>query len=324
MSTPHVSQAFPDWTTFCSARHDYVTALAETVEKGFLQRDTTHPVFGGCIDWHSSVHGAYALLTAARLTGQSRWAKIVDAALKPDCLALEIASLRRGDLIHELPYGYAWFLKLAGEREQNWGKSDLHQLGSDIVSRLRQWLFTLTDDEVVHHARRREYGNLSWPLLNLWQWGKWKRDLELLDQLSTFARVRLLPLDRECPASLDCTTDEFFPAALQRCRTLLTILSPQEASAWLTAYAYDGLDLSPLTMCSTVHSAGLNFSRSWSLWTLYQHTQNMTFRDLYVDHIVTHMNRPQYWRDGYRMYGHWVPQFGIYAIALSIEDAQGN
>jgi hypothetical protein len=221
-----------------------------------------------------------------------------------------------------LPYGYAWFLKLAREREQSWGKTDLLPLATEIAARLRQWILSLSDDAVIHHARRREYGNLSWPLLNLRQWGKWKQDLELLEQLSNFTRVRLLPLDRECPSSLDLTTDEFFPAALQRCRALLTILSPEEASEWLVSYTHGGKDLSPLSMCSTAHSAGLNFSRSWGLWTLYQHTQDTTFRDLYVDHIVTHMNMPQYWRDDYRKHGHWVPQFGIYAIALSIEDAQ--
>ncbi len=57
------------WDTFCTFRVDYLTVLTETVERGFTRRDTKHPAFCGCIDWHSSVHGAYGLLTAARLTG---------------------------------------------------------------------------------------------------------------------------------------------------------------------------------------------------------------------------------------------------------------
>jgi len=31
------------------------------------------------------------------------------------------------------------------------------------------------------------------------------------------------------------------------------------------------------------------------------------------------MNLPEHWRDDYSKHAHWVPQFGIYAIALSIE-----
>jgi hypothetical protein len=322
MSTPQFSQTQNDWTEFCAVRQGFLTALVETVEQSFLRRDTTHPAFCGCIDWHSSVHGAYALLIAARLLKQPRWAEVVDSSLRLDCLKAELVSLRRGNLNHELPYGFAWFLKLAQEREQGWGKDDLLPLATDIALRLGNWLFSLSDDAVVHHAQRREYGNLSWPLLNLWQWGKWKQDSRLLEQLTDFTRTRVLSLDQECPFSLDDTTDEFFPAALQRGRTLLTILSPEETSKWLVSHQHVCGALSPLTMFPTIHSAGLNFSRSWGLWTLYQHTKDPAFRDLYVKHIVTHMDMPQYWRDDYRKHGHWIPQFGIYGMALSIEDAQ--
>jgi hypothetical protein len=276
-------------------------------------------VFCGCIDWHSSVHGAYALLTAARLTDEPRWAGVVDAVLEPDGLASELASLRRGDLNHELPYGFAWFLRLAQEREQAWGKTDLRPLASEIATRLRQWMLSLSDEAVIYHAQRREYGNLSWPLVNAWQWGKWTQDVGLLEQLSDFTRVRLLPLDQECPSALDQTTDEFFSAGLQRCRALLTILSPEESSIWVAAQHHHVRKSTPVTMFPTTHAAGLNFSRSWALWTLFQRTWDPAFRDLYTKHIVTHMNLPQYWRDDYRKHGHWVPQFGIYAMALSLE-----
>ena len=79
-----------------------------------------------------------------------------------------------------------------------------------------------------------------------------------------------------------------------------------------------------MSIALTPHSAGLNFSRAWGLWTLFTCTENEIYRKLYVDHIVTHMKLPQYWRDDYRKYAHWVPQFGIYAIALSMEDDQNK
>ncbi|MEE8125090.1 MAG: hypothetical protein V3T42_04685, partial [Nitrospirales bacterium] len=65
--------------------------------------------------------------------------------------------------------------------------------------------------------------------------------------------------------------------------------------------------------------AGLNFSRAWGLWTLFQSTGHQAYRDMYVNHILTHMALPQYWRDDYQKHSHWVPQFGIYAIALSLD-----
>jgi len=308
------------WNQFCDSRVRFLTILAETVEQGFTRRDTKHPAFCGCIDWHSSVHGAYALLTAARLTGGRRWAEIVDAALTPECLDAESESLQKGDLEHELPYGYAWFLKLAIEREQGWGKTDLLPLATEIATRLEEWILSLSDEAVNHHTQRREYGNLSWALLNLWEWSQWRGDLGLSKKLRDFARTRVVPLDEELPLSYDNFTNEFFAASLQRTRTILTILPKEESLRWRESFCSKDVSLTPIDMAPTPHSAGLNFSRAWSFWTLFACTGNESYRKLYVDHILTHMNLPECWRNDYRKNAHWVPQFGIYAIALSMED----
>ena len=307
------------WEGFCAARPDYVRQLADVVEQSVRRKDTFHPVFCGCIDWHSSVHGTYALLTAARITGQAHWAEVVDTILKPDCLDAECRALLQGTLEHELPYGFAWFLRLAREREEGWGKTDLRPLATEIARRLASWLMALSDEAVIHHVQRREYGNLSWPLLNLWEWGKWNCDVELINTCVHWTRSCLLPLEPVSSFSLDQATDEFFAPALQRCRAVFSILPAEEAGSWWASCEQGCRELSPLTMFPTVHSAGLNFSRSWGLWTVFEQTGDLAFRDLYVRHILTHMDKPEYWRDDYRQHGHWVPQFGIYAIALSMK-----
>jgi len=313
-----------EWDEFCGSRMKYLVTLAETVEQGFIRRDTTHPAFCGCIDWHSSVHGAYALLTAARLTGQSRWAEVVGATLTSEHLDAEFMALHKGGLDHELPYGYAWFLKLAMEREQGWGNMDLLPLAAEIALRLERWIFSLSAGEVLHHAQQRDYRNLSWALLSLWEWGQGKGDVERSEKLLKFVRTQIVPLDQSLPPSHDDAVDEFFAASLQRTRAILSILSPDESNVWLTVFIKNESFLEPLNMASTLHSAGLNFSRAWGFWTLFSCTGNKTFRKQYVDHIVRHMNLPQYWRDDYQKYAHWVPQFGIYAIALSMGDDQNT
>ncbi|MEX0829411.1 MAG: DUF2891 family protein [Nitrospirales bacterium] len=318
MSTRQSSVEFYDWEKFCERRGHDLTALAERVEESFLRRDTRHPVFCGCIDWHSSVHGAYALLTAARLAGQSRWADTVDAALSPECLHAELASLRNGELNHELPYGFSWFLKLAKERVHGWGKSDLRPLAMEIASRVEQWILSLSDEAVTRHAQRREYGNLSWALLNLWEWSEWEGNLELVKTLRQFTRRRIVPLDEILPLSYDHIANEFFAASLQRTRAILSILPQEESLPWFASFFPKGISMEPIRTAPTPHSAGLNFSRAWAFWTLFQSTQDLAFRDLYVRHIVTQMNRPECWRDDYQKHAHWVPQFGIYALSLSM------
>ncbi len=297
---------------------DFLTVLAEAVEQGFTRRDTEHPAFCGCIDWHSSVHGAYALLAAARLTGQSRWAEVVDATLTIECLDAELESLQKGDLDHELPYGYAWLLKLAIEREQEWGKKDLVPLATEVALRLERWIFSLSAEEVIQHAQRREYGNVSWALFNLWEWSQWKGNVESCEKLRACTRSHMVSLNEELPLSYDNVTDEFFAASLQRTRTILTILPKAEALQWYESFYSKKVSLKPMHMAPTPHSAGLNFSRAWGFWTLYACTGKAIYKELYVDHILTHMNLPECWRNDYRKHAHWVPQFGIYAIALSL------
>jgi len=98
------------------------------------------------------------------------------------------------------------------------------------------------------------------------------------------------------------------------------VLSQDETDPWVKSFYVEGLDLTPLEEAPFPHSAGLNFSRSWGLWDLYKQTGKETYRDSYVQHIVTPMESPQYWRDDYKKYSHWVAQLGIYGIGLSLEE----
>ncbi len=312
------------WDNFCESRVEYLTALAKTVSQGVTREDTNHPAFCGCIDWHSCVHGLYALLTVSRLTDDPQWAEIAETRLEPETLDQELLSLQREEINQELPYGFAWFLKLAQERERSSGKKDLLPLATEIAWRLETWVFSLSTKEVAYHSSHRAYGNLSWAMLNLWEWVQFRDEAERAEKLVQFAQERILPLDQTVPASLDDQTDEFFPASLQRARALLAMLPKEKSLEWLEAIFSEGVILQPVEHPSSPHSAGLNFSRSWGLWDLYLHTGQVTYRDQYVKHIVTHIDSPQYWRNDYKKYSHWVAQFGIYAIALSMDRPSMN
>jgi hypothetical protein len=70
----------------------------------------------------------------------------------------------------------------------------------------------------------------------------------------------------------------------------------------------------------TAHSAGLNFSRAWGCHAAWVLTGDIQHRDNFVRLVTGHMNLPGYWRDHYEAYGHWVAQFGAFAIALTGAD----
>ena len=52
---------------------------------------------------------------------------------------------------------------------------------------------------------------------------------------------------------------------------------------------------------------------------MWQSTGDERWREAYRAHVVTHLEMPQYWREGYDDFSHWVPQFGVYALASSLE-----
>ena len=308
------------WESFCESRLDYLSALAVPIAGGVTRRDTTHPAFHGCVDWHSCIHGLYALFTVSRLTGDSRWSDLAESLLIPEKLEQELVCIRKGELNRELPYGYAWFLKLAQDRQRFFQQDDLRAIAGELAGRLEAWIFSLSESEILAHARHRAYGNVSWAVLNVWEWAQWNNERGLAEALSVFTREQLLPLDQAIPPSFDHLTDEFFPAALQRTRAILAILPRNESATWLRAYLAEDVQLEPVHRPAFPHSAGLNFSRCWGLWALFQYTGNPGYRDQYVRHVVTHMNQPEYWRDDYKDYSHWVAQFGVYALAMSLDN----
>src|SRR4051794_27244767 len=95
-------------------REGWLVEVGDTIADAIRRRDTPHAIFHGCYDWHSAVHGHWALLRIARVTGEQRFAEVATDELTPDRLATE-ATLLRDQPHFELPYGRAWFLRLAIE-----------------------------------------------------------------------------------------------------------------------------------------------------------------------------------------------------------------
>src|ERR1700761_5938585 len=66
-------------------------SLSVPISECVVRRDTTHPVFHGCIDWHSAVHGNYALRVISRVTGDTKYLDIAQSVISPDGLSSELS-----------------------------------------------------------------------------------------------------------------------------------------------------------------------------------------------------------------------------------------
>lgn len=308
----------PAWQEFLDAREDHLRALGVPILACIAKQDTQHPVFNGCIDWHSAVHATYALHAIFRHTGDVSYREAAEAKLTPAGLDAELTRVQQGLLPQEIPYGYAWFLTLARERELSTGETDLVPLATEIRDQLRVWLLARSEAQIDQGVLADDYANLSWAALNLWQWAQWTDDAELATVIEDFVDAQLLDpvLDTACSfAQEETDADDFFPPCLHRARLLVSTLDTVARDTWLVAWLPLTPVLTPIEKPAGAHISGLNFSRAWGLWSLYQATTDPEYRDLYLDHMITHLNHPQYWAEDYNNYAHWVAQFGVYAIS---------
>jgi hypothetical protein len=307
-----------EWQEFLDGREDWLRALAVPISACVAMNDTEHPVFNGCIDWHSAVHATYALHAVYRHTGDMSYLEAAEAKLTDVGLAAELLRIQQGLLPQEVPYGYAWFLTLARERELSTGKKDLRPLAMEIRGQLREWVDSRTPMELEAGALADDYNSLTWAVLNLWQWAEFDNDPELAGAMESLALNTLQApgLDASCPFSQEeADADDFFPPCLHRARLLVNLLPADAQATWLAGWLPAIPALTPIDMPAKAHISGLNFSRAWGLWSLYEATDDIAYRDLFLDHMITHLEHPQYWAEDYGNYAHWVAQFGVYAIS---------
>ena len=308
----------PVWDAFLGERDGHLRALSEPILDCVDQPDTTHPAFHGCIDWHSAVHGTFSLLAISRMTGDPSFAAAADDVLEAQAVADELAVLEAGGPFpNERPYGYAWFLALARERERA-GGDDLIPLSDVVTSDLSAYITAMSADTFAEDLHDDDYQNLSWALLNLWTQAAWQDDVDQAEWIEGVVRDSVLPIADQCPLTeaIDNVFD-FFPPCLHQARLIVEVLPADEAADWLLEALPDPWDLPPLTDAPSPHIAGLNFSRTWGLYALWEATGDPELRDLYIAHVDAMMSRPELWAEEYYSYSHWVAQFGVYGLALT-------
>ena len=280
--------------------------LAKPVTSCVARRDTSHPLFHGCVDWHSSVHGHWALVALNRA--------IPDIAL-PD--RVRFAFARRGIVREmeklesepgfEMPYGRAWFLRLAIEHLKV-GKADSVRRHADRVLRSLIFYFESTGVDLFSS----NYASASWALVNMLDY---TAQAGLPD-----ARNRILAqIEHEVDFwKVGCSYGREFKGFMAICTNIALlasrVLGKEDFRRWADMYLERiGLP-TPVSAPESWHRHGLNFSRSWGLWALYAATSRLEFADAYAAHYLETMNKPSHWNGNYEGVGHWVAQFGVFAL----------
>jgi len=280
-----------------------IKEFIKTFRSEILQNDTEHAIFHGCWDWHSSVHGHWALLESAHFVEDKESLELVSNRLTSKNMEKEIRYLRDNPDF-EMPYGRAWYLRLMMRLEQITKFSDYKCLVQEIALDLREWIDNSMQDPSIS-----EYKNPSWPLIQLHDWGKHFEDDDMVKWVvektkENFLTPKLdMDLDREGDG-------EFFSLWGLQTHLIYTALGAKKLSEWLE----DNYNLDVVEDLNTDHHLAINASRAWGFYSAYLATSEQKWKDAYDEHVQASKDLHPVWKDDRRAYAHWVPQFTLYAM----------
>ena len=241
-----------------------------------------HPVFYGCFDWHSSVHGHWMLVRWLRLgalpdTMNAEITAALERSFTPDAVAAEVAYFETDNRkSYERPYGSAWFLQLMAElrewddpRAAAW-RTTLQPLEAAIVRQLKTWLPNL-----LYPIRLGTHNQSMFAFGLALDWARTAGDAELSSLL--WQKTRDFHLrDRDCPLTYEPSGEDFLSPCLMEADLMRRVLPVDEFPDWLAAFLpgipMDGRgdwlapgEVRDPTDGKLVHLDGVNLSRAWNL-----------------------------------------------------------
>jgi len=290
------------------------------------------PVFCGCFDWHSAVHGHWLLVRLCRMypdapfVGRAR--KALAKSFTTQKVSAEVKYLNgAGRNTFERPYGLAWLLQLAAElgewkdpQAQEWAKT-LEPLSQEAAARFKLWLPKLS-----HPIRTGEHSQTAFAMGLVLDWARSQGNMEISTLVSRRARDFYLK-DSKWNLAFEPGGQDFLSPGLAEADLMRRVLKPKEFAAWLGAFLpelpEDGSAgwLTPAVVTDKAdgklaHLDGLNLSRAWMLDGILQglpanDPRILGLRRVAQEHLqagLAAVTGEHY--EG----GHWLGSFAVYLV----------
>jgi len=258
----------------------HVTHLLQSDEDARPPRELT-PAFYGSFDWHSAVHGHWALARLARLLPDSPATAKAGAGLERSLtsanIVREVAYMSTpGRAGFERPYGLAWLLQLCAELREwqdeaaaRWQVA-LEPLEGVCMEHLRTWL-----PKLEWPIRTGLHSQSAFALGLALDWARAAGN----GTFAALARQRALAWhgeDRDAPIAYEPSGHDFLSPALGEADLMRRVLEASAFAEWLDRFLPNLGDertrrwLTPVTSSDRAdghlaHLDGLNLSRAWML-----------------------------------------------------------
>ena len=285
-----------------------------------------HPVFYGCFDWHSAVHGYWSAVTLLKnfpeLEQREELLLKIHNNLTTENIAVEVAYFNtKNNTSFERTYGWAWLLKLQQELD-SWDSVEgekfseiLQPLTDVIVSRYMEYLPKLN-----YAIRVGEHSNTAFGMAFAHDYAVHSQNNDFKNSIESRARDFYLK-DSDCPISWEPSGYDFLSPCLEEVDIMRRILPETAFHNWIKEFL-PGIEsgtldieigkVSDRTDGKLVHIDGLNLSRAWVLYGLAaQYPQYSNLTETADAHITNTL--PNLVADDYAG-GHWLGSFAIYAL----------
>ncbi len=286
-----------------------------------------HPIFYGCFDWHSAVHGHWLLAKVMNEFPDSDLSteivNLFDRQFTTRNVQIELLYFQpKLNQSYERTYGWAWLLKLYAELksspldiEHNW-TAHLQSLTDFIAEKYKEFL-----PKMVYPIRVGEHTNTAFGLSLAIDYARIVEDVEFENLIIERSKDFYLE-DEACPLGWEPSGFDFISPCLQEAELMSKVLDEKGYKKWLKSFLpqlfEDDFSLEPgrvkdRTDGKLVHLDGLNFSRAWCFYSIAKSNPKISAKcielgDTHLKASMAHVSESDY------MGSHWLASFLIYAL----------
>lgn len=285
------------------------------------------PIFYGCFDWHSSVHGFWSIVTLVdkfpELDSNGLIVERLKQIITPENLAIEKAFFEQEyNRNFERTYGWAWLLQLhkalmfAQNEELNALGTTIRPLAELLTQRYQEYL-----PKLIYPVRTGTHDNTAYGLSMALDYAK-SLELEGFQNVIETTSKRLYQEDVNCNLAFEPSGHDFLSPCLQEAKLMSEVLNQADFEIWIQkflpslfqpGFTIDIAQVSDRTDGHLVHLDGLNFSRANCLIAISNKIPSLKPTLVPIAHHSFDSAFKNISGDDY-MGSHWLGTFALYTL----------
>ena len=294
-----------------------------------------HPSFYGCWDWHSAVHGHWAMIKVLKMfpdiEEQDSIRMKLRANLTRENLEAEYNFFAKEDFTKgfERTYGWAWLLKLYEELStwedaegQEWSQN-MQPLAEILSEKTIDYLSALSSP-----LRPGTHKNTAFSFGLMVEYAETVGDEALLEAMKVFS-MKYFSKDVNCPTAYEPSGTDFISPCLAEAAVMTKILAKEQYLTWYEDFLpqigsseFNSIKNPPIVLDkedpNIGHLIGLMFQRAWCLKQIASVFEDSDPRkprllEIAKDHIEA--GESIMFDSGYGG-AHWLATFAIYAYTI--------